>query len=116
LHGFKSPLSVVSRQSSVISYQLSVVNRQLQKRLGKALATRKQPALGHRPSLLLQTNLTHWQLAMFVAFEPRISYTARLQDNCNPAMLRTGNMRNPVTPRVFWAYIATNDWQLMTGN
>src|SRR5208337_1304679 len=44
--------------------------------------------------------------AMLVAIKPRISYTARLQANCNPALSRT---RKLVTPNVIWAHSATDD-------
>jgi hypothetical protein len=55
---------------------------------------------------LLQTSLPHCEPTMLVAIEPLISYTARLQDKCNPALSQT---RKLVTPNVFWAYIAIND-------
>jgi hypothetical protein len=39
---------------------------------------------------LLQTSLTHCQPTLLVAIVMRISYTARLQANCNPALSQTG--------------------------
>jgi hypothetical protein len=58
-------------------------------------------------------NLTRCRLTMLVAIAMRISYTARLQHKCNPALSQT---RKLVTPNVIWAYTATDDWQLTTDN
>jgi hypothetical protein len=71
LHGSKGPLSLVRSQlpparEVVASWPFTLI-------LSVAMLR----------FLLLQPNLTHWQLTKFVAIAMRISYTARLQDKCN---------------------------------